>query len=142
MKKMSLFFTARVQHMMESYKDFAELPGLHKAIKLPSEILLSVLHNQCGVDGIESVKCARNIGGDAWRWFHLGYPEYRDLHSAVHSAQRIESTISFYTETIFEVRIEFFRKNQKKFFYAARFSVNLTTAEVSALFSVFDDDAA
>jgi len=133
MRNFNLFLEKQVQKKTRKDEAFATLPGLHKAIRLPSEILSQILLFERNVIDKNSYSRAKAIGGSAWRFFYPFEEKCMRLELAIKEAYRIEGVISFlkhFEKMIFELGVKFYRKNEKKFFFSVWFYIDKDTAKI------------
>ena len=133
MKKMTLFFATPVRKMVEKDPKFAALPGLHKAIGLPRELVRAVLEYDFGssATGAERGEMMHRI---VWDEFQLRDHVYNNLRRAVSESHRIEGTIRLtpipaHAKRRIRLELLFFRRNEKYYFFYLVFEIELDTAK-------------
>ena len=127
MKKVSLFFSTPIRQQMEKSIDFAIVNhGMHEAILLPTDLLRATLW----CDGFTEER-AKEIGGDAWKYFDGTHTEFLDIQDAIRAAYRMESTIKSVAGDNLLLEVQLYRKNEKEHFFDIRFYITLETGHVS-----------
>lgn len=112
---------------MENDVEFAAMPGLHKAIRLLSEVFESALIYPRTKD----VAWIKTMGATQ-EFFSAGHAKHYYLCLATREAQRIESIISLPLEreyVYFEMK--FYRKGEKNVFFSLWLYIELGTAKVA-----------
>lgn len=115
-KKLTLFFSSHLRKQIQADDSLRTSPGLIAAMAFPHKLVATAMTRK-----LMSESNARDLAGDAWKFFDGLHAESNHVRTAIRLTQRVEGALSTSMNDSVRLDLSFFWKGKREASYKVSF---------------------